>query len=250
MPRIPIAVQLYSVREDCERDLPATLQAVFDMGYEGVEFAGYYGYSARELRQMLDDLGLSVAGTHTGLNTLTGDDLKRTIEFNKTLGNRFLVCPAMPGDRRETEDDWRQNADLFNELAEKVAKHDMQVGYHNHHFEFQPVNGGKPWDIFASNTRDDVVLQLDTGNALHGGADPVELLKKYPGRAHTIHLKEYSDTREAPLVGEGEVDWKKVFELCESQGQTEWYIVEQESYRFEPIECIARCLENLEEMGK
>ena len=91
MKKIPIGVQLYSVREDCARDLPGTLAAVAEMGYDGVEFAGYYGYSAEDLRRMLDANGLQCCGTHTGLNTLLGDALKTTVEFNQVLGNRYLV---------------------------------------------------------------------------------------------------------------------------------------------------------------
>jgi len=95
MARIPIALQLYSVREDCAKDFAATLKAVADMGYDGVEFAGYHGATAEELRTMLDDFGLKVAGTHTGLDTLLGDELEKTVEFHKTIGNRFLIVPGL-----------------------------------------------------------------------------------------------------------------------------------------------------------
>ena len=95
MTRIPIALQLYSVRKDCEEDLPGTLASVADMGYEGVDFAGYYGYDSKELRTMLDDLGLRAAGCHTGLPTLMGDELARTVAFNQILGNRYLIVPGL-----------------------------------------------------------------------------------------------------------------------------------------------------------
>ena len=88
MTRIPIALQLYSVRENCQKDFPGTLKAVAEMGYEGVDFAGYYDYDAKAIRKMLDDLGLGVAGCHTGLNTLLGDELAKTVEFNRILGNK------------------------------------------------------------------------------------------------------------------------------------------------------------------
>src|SRR5437764_13789952 len=101
---IPIALQLYSVRKDCEQDLPGTLKAVAKMGYDGVEFAGYYGRSAQELRSMLDDLGLKCCGTHTGLNTILPEELERTAEFNRTLGNRFLIVPGLSAERRASRD--------------------------------------------------------------------------------------------------------------------------------------------------
>jgi len=247
---IPIALQLYSVRKDCAEDLPGTLQAVADMGYAGVEFAGYYDYSAEELKRMLDELGLQVAGTHTALSTLLGQELAATVEFNRTLGNRFLIVPSLPEERRNSKDAWHRTAELFSELAEKVEPEGMLVGYHNHHIEFQPIDGELPWDIFFGNTSPKVVMQLDTGNAVHGGGDPIPYVERYPGRAITVHLKEYSATNEKALIGEGDTDWDALFEACESVGGTEWYIVEQESYAYPPLECVARCLDKLEAMGK
>jgi sugar phosphate isomerase/epimerase len=250
MARIPIALQLYSVRGDCANDLPGTLEAVAEMGYEGVDFAGYYDRSAEELREMLDDLGLKVAGTHIRLDTLLGDELERTVEFEGTLGNKFLIVPGLPEERRNSRQAWLATAELFNDIAERLKPHGMKTGYHNHHIEFAPMDGEMPWDTFASNTNDDVVLQIDLGNALHGGADPVPFIEKYPGRSGTVHLKEYSATNDKALIGEGDVRWDDVFRLCESIGGTEWYIVEQESYAYPPLECVERCLEALKEMGK
>lgn len=250
MARIPIALQLWSIREDCGKDLPGTLQAVAEMGYEGVEFAGYYDYSAEELRQILDDIGLAVAGTHIDLDTLLGNELPATIEFNKVLGNQFLIVPGLPEERRDSRAAWRQTAQIFNEISEKVRSHDMWVGYHNHYIEFTEMDGELPWDTFFSHTVDEVVMQLDTGNALRGGGQPVALLKQYPGRARTVHLKEYSATNDQALIGEGDVRWDDVFGLCEATGGTQWYIVEQESYAYPPLECVARCLQNLWAMGK
>ncbi len=250
MARIPIGLQLYSVREDCARDLPGTLEAVAKMGYEGVDFAGYYDRSADELRRMLDDLGLKVAGTHIRLDTLLGDELERTVEFERTLGNKFLIVPGLPEERRCCRDAWLETAEIFNEIAERLKPHGMKTGYHNHHIEFTPMEGEMPWDTFFGNTSDDVVMQMDTGNALHGGADPVPFMERYPGRADTVHLKEYSATNDKALIGEGDTRWDDFFRLCESTGGTEWYIVEQESYAYPPLECVERCLKALKEMGK
>lgn len=250
MARIPIALQLYSVREDCARDLPGTLKAVAKMGYEGVEFAGYYGRSAKELRQMLDDLGLKVAGTHIGLDTLLGDNLKATVEFNQILGNRFLIVPGLPEQYRNSRAAWQRTAALFNEIAAKVKDDGMWVGYHNHHIEFTPMDGELPWDTFFSNTNPEVVMQFDVGNALHGGGEAAVFLKRYPGRALTIHVKEFSKTNDKAIIGEGDVNWAEIFELCETIGNTQWYIVEQESYAYPPLECVDRCLQNLRRMGK
>ncbi len=250
MARIPIALQLYSIREDCKQDLPGSLQAVAKMGYEGVEFAGYYDRTAEELRKMLDDLGLKVAGTHIALDTLLGDELERTVEFNRTLGNKFLIVPGLAEERRNSRAAWRDTADVFNEIAKRLKPHGMRTGYHNHHIEFTPMEGELPWDTFFGHTSPEVVMQLDLGNALHGGADPVPFLERYPGRAATVHLKEYSKTNDKAVIGEGDVRWEEVFRLCESTGGTEWYIVEQESYAHPPLECVELCLKKLKEWGK
>ena len=250
MKKIPIGLQLYSIREDCAKDLPGMLAAVAKMSYQGVEFAGYHGRSAKELRKMLDDLGLKCCGTHIGLETLQGDALPATIEFNLTLGNKYLIVPGLKEERRNSRKAWLETARIFNEIAQKVKPYGLVTGYHNHFIEFQPMDGELPWDTFFGNTTPDVVMQLDTGNARHGGADPLPFLKRYPHRALTVHLKAYSESNDKALIGEDEENWPAVFAACESIGGTEWYIVEQESYAYKPLECVRRCIENLRKMGK
>jgi len=245
---IPVALQLYSVRGDCEADFPATLSAVAKMGYAGVEFAGYYGRSAAELRGMLDDLGLKCAGTHASFPTLMGDELPKTIEFNRVLGNRFLIAPSVPPQYRTSREGWLEAARLMTGASERANAEGAVVGYHNHAIEFQPLDGELPWDTFFANTPKEVVMQVDIGNALHGGGNPVPYIARYPGRALTVHLKEHSASNDRALIGEGDVDWQEVFQLCETTGGTEWYIVEQESYAYPPLECVERCLRNVEKM--
>jgi sugar phosphate isomerase/epimerase len=236
--RTPIGLQLYSVRKECEHDLPGVIAAVAKMGYKGVEFAGYYNRSAKELRKMLDDNGLVCCGTHTGLDTLLGDNLVRTIEFNKTLGNKYLVVPGLPGKYRESHQAWLDTAKLFNELAGKVKPHGMLVGYHNHSVEFKAMDGELPWDTFYGNTKKEVIMQIDVGNAIIGGVDPLPYLYKYPD-------KEHSKTNPKALIGKGDVNWKAFFALCKAVGSTEWFIVEYESDAYPPLESVERCLTNL-----
>ncbi|HGJ64395.1 TPA: sugar phosphate isomerase/epimerase [bacterium] len=250
MARIPIALQLYSVRDDCAKDFPSVLKAVAKMGYEGVDFAGYYGYEAKDIRNMLDDLGLKVAGAHIGLETLLGDEFQKTVEFHKILGNKFLIVPGLAESRRNSRSAWLDTAKVFNEIAAKLKPEGMYTGYHNHSIEFTPMDGELPWDTFFGNTVPEVVMQIDTGNSLHGGADSVQFLEKYPGRALTVHLKAFSKTNDKALIGEDEVRWADVFRLCETTGKTQWYIVEQESYAYPPLECVEKCLQNLKKMGK
>lgn len=246
---IPIALQLYSVRNDCsERGLPAVLKEVAAMGYDGVEFAGFHGLTAPEVRQQLADHGLQVAGTHTPIADLLDDRLDQTIDFNREIGNRFLICPGLPDEYRDSLDTWKRTADLFNQWSERLAREEMRIGYHNHTVEFTPVEGILPWDVFYGNTRPDVIMQLDTGNALVAGADVTPFIEKYPHRSITVHLKEHSATNKTALIGEGDVRWSEIFRLCQEVGSTEWYIVEQESYAHPPMECVRLCLENLRRM--
>jgi sugar phosphate isomerase/epimerase len=255
MGKIPIGLQVYSVREEAEKDLPGTLAAIAKMGYDGVDFAGYYGYSAADVRKMLDDTGLKCCGGHLGINTLTGDELARTIEYQATLGNQYLVCPGLPGDFTNSRAAWTRTAGVFNDIAAKLAPHGMVTGYHNHHTEFTALDGELPWDTFASNTGAGVVLQLDMGNGLFGGADLVGLLRKYPGRSGTVHLKPFKLGLEGhagfrPLIGDDDVPWAQVFDICETTGGTKWYIVEYESDAFPPLEAVDKCLQKLRGMGK
>jgi sugar phosphate isomerase/epimerase len=250
MSKIPIGLQLYSVRADCARDLPGTLKAVADMGYAGVEFAGYHGYSAKDLRKMLDDLGLRCCGTHIGLDTLLGEALAHTVEFNQVLGNPFLIVPGLPDEYTASLAAWRKTAAVFSEIVAGIASQGLRVGYHNHHTEFELMGGELPFDVFFTTAHTGVVMQLDIGNAIEGGADALAFLRRYIERAGTVHLKEHSHTNPNALLGEGEVNWKEVFAICEKNGKTDWYVVEQESYAFPPLECVGRCLENLKKMGK
>ncbi len=250
MGTIPVGLQLYCVRADCARDLPGTLAAVAKMGYDGVEFAGYHGYSAADLRRMLDDTGLKCCGTHLRLDALQGDELQRTIEFNRVLGNRFLIVAWLEHDHDTPRSRWLEYAQAFAEAAARAAEQGFVVGYHNHFDEFKVVEGETPWDTFFGNTDPRVIMQMDTGNCLHGGGDPVAILKQYPGRAVTVHLKEWDGSWNRKIIGEGVTNWPELFAACESAGATEWYIVEQENENLAPLECVRRCRENLRKMGK
>jgi len=247
--KIPIGLQLYSVRDDCAKDLPAVLAAVSKIGYAGVDFAGYYGRNAADLKKFLDDNNLKCCGTHTGLGSIMGDELKKTIEFHKTIGNKFLIVPSLPEEYNKSKEGWLKAAKVFNEASEKAKAEGMFVGYHNHGIEFKAVDGELPWDIFAGATKPEVVLQMDTGNCMDGGADPLAFLKKYPGRAKTVHVKE-SGQPEKGVIGDGKMKWKEFFEICETTGGTEWYIVEHESPGVPALEAVKLCYEALKKMGK
>ncbi len=243
--KIPVGVQLYSVREQCAKDLPGTLAAISTIGYKGVEFAGYHGRSAKELRKMLDDLGLVACGTHTPYESVSANKLAETIEFNRTIGNKFLIVPWMEGKSKQA---WLDRAKEFNELADKVKADGLWVGYHAHSHDFEKFDGETAWDLFFGNTKPEVIMQLDTSNCCEGGADPVAVLRKYPGRAKTIHIKANGGGPEA-VIGEDKVDWKGVFEFCEGKGGTQWYVLEHETSK-DPIDAVKRSFEALKKMNK
>ncbi|MEM7032800.1 MAG: sugar phosphate isomerase/epimerase [Chloroflexota bacterium] len=258
MTNIPLGLQLYSVRHDLADDLVGTIKAAANMGYVGVEFFGPPQHSAAELKTILDDNGLVCCGWHTPFTHVQDEKLEETIAFNQTLDNKYVIVPGIPAEHRQSGDDWRKLADFFNQVADKLAVHGMVTGYHNHHIEFADLDGEKPWDTFFSNTNAPIVMQLDTGNAILGGGDVIDIVKKYSGRATTVHLKPYSHTAAKddphhgfrPVIGDDETDWPGFFEACETVGGTEWYIVEYESDAYPPLEAVDLCLQNLKKMGK
>lgn len=243
--KIPIGVQLYSVRATAPSDVPGTLAGIKKIGYEGVEFAGYYNKDAAELKKLLDDNGLKCCGTHIGLQTMSGDALEKTVEFNHTLDNKLLVVPSM---QAKTLDDWAKNAETFTGIAEKLKPHNMRIGFHNHTPEFQAVEGQIPEDYFFGKASQDVFVQLDIGHCARAGADPVAYLKKFAGRVLSVHVKDYAEGNRAALIGEGSVKWADVFDACETVAGTQWYIIEEESNAYKGLEGIEKsyqCLAKL-----
>jgi sugar phosphate isomerase/epimerase len=244
--KLPIGLELYSLRNQLPKDFTGVIVEVGKMGYDGVEFAStYYGWDKKpkDLRKLLDDNNLKCCGVHTPLNTLVGENLKRTIELHKTLGNKFLICPSMNGNSAKA---WEDNAKRFNEIAGRAKEDDMFVGYHSHASDYKKFDGKTAWEIFFDNTHPEVIHQLDIGNTLEGGGDPLALVKKYPGRTRTTHVKEYGGGPEA-AIGEGTVDWKAMLEAYTTVGGTEWYVVEHETSK-DPLKIVKRCLDNLRKM--
>jgi sugar phosphate isomerase/epimerase len=249
--KIPIGLQMWSVRDVAAKDPAGTLAAVAAMGYQGIECAGYYNLKAEELRKILDQNGLKCFGSHTSLSALSGDALKATVEINKVLGNKFLIVPSMPSANLASVAAMIDTAKLLTDLSEQLKEFGMRVGYHNHTVEFKPVADRIPWEVVFGNAGPDVIMQLDINHCIDGGGDPVAVLKKFPHRTLTIHLTEHGGPSGA-VIGEGTVPWKEIFELCETIGDTQCYIVEQEHYKpgVTTLESIKECLQNLRKMGK
>ena len=251
--KLPISVQLYSVRDYCAKDFDSALEQIAKMGFDGVEFAGYHKYAgkAKELRQKLDDLKLKVAATHIGTGTLRGDDLKKTIEFHQILGCKFLIVPG-DGDFTHPEKS-KALAETFNKTAEILKPLNMACGYHNHTGEFKKDGDKTFWDLFAERTSKDVVLQQDCGWTAAAGLDPVVLMKRYPGRMKSTHFKPTvvgNDKTKKAILGQDSVDWAAVYAGCCEFGGTEWVTVEQETYPDgkSPMECTEMSLVGLKKL--
>lgn len=247
-PNYKIGVQLYSVRQVAAKDLPGTLAGLKKAGFEGVEFAGYYNHSAADIKKFLADNGLLCCGTHTALESVMGDKLKETVEFNKTFGNNKLIVPWIDEKFRANKQGWLDMARKFNEISDRANELGAQVGYHNHDVEFKPMEGALPWDLFFGNTKKEVIMQVDTGNCMHGGADPIPFISKYPGRAWSCHIKEYSKTKEGALIGEGDMKWPQFLAACQKVGKTQWFIVEEESGKYPGLEAVSRSITNLKRL--
>ena len=243
-------LELYSVRGELACDLSGTLSAVKSMGYEAVEFAGPYVHTAEVVAAALKKSGLVCCGWHTPYDYLRDDKIEDTIAYNKAVGNRYVIVPGIGGEETASPAAWRRTAARFNVIAKKLAEQGMVTGYHNHDSEFRPLDGEIPFDIFFDNTDESVVMQLDNGNALSGGADVCEFIRKYPGRAKTVHLKPYS-RRDGfnTMIGQDDIPWTEFMGLCASVGGTEWYIVEYESEAlYTPLDGVKRCIGALSAM--
>ena len=229
--RVPVGLELYSVRDALTKDLHATVRAVAKMGYQVVEFySPYYSWTtetAKEVRKLLDDLGIRCPSTHNGPQALSAEGLPKAIELNQILGSRYII---MAGAGKIGPDGWKGVADRLAAAAEKLKPLGMAAGFHNHRIEWEPsVDGMRPMDILATNTPNDVVLQLDVGTAIQAGADPVAWINKHPGRIKSIHCKDWAPDRGfAVLVGEGAAPWAKIIEAAERRGGVEYYLIEQE----------------------
>jgi sugar phosphate isomerase/epimerase len=250
---VPVGLQLFSVRGECADNLPATLQAVADMGYVAAEPWGYdgekvewMGFGAQELRRLYDDSGLQCCGMHLRTEALMGDNLARTIELNQALGNPNLIIAADKG-RMSAVESIMQLAGILNGVAEKLKPLGMSTGYHAHGFDFVQFDGQTAWEILFSNTVDDVIMQLDIGNCAGGGGDPIAMLIKFPGRARSVHLKDYGGPP-GSVLGEGQADWKQIFELCATLHHPQWYVIEEGSPDGRGFDISRRSLEALRRM--
>jgi sugar phosphate isomerase/epimerase len=245
---IPVGLELASVRNDLARDPLGTVRAVAKMGYQSVEFwMPYYWWTlgfAREVKKLLDDLGISCSSTLNDATFFSSGKLQYAIELNQALGSKLLVITDPEVD---SMDGWKRLADVLNKAAEKLQPLGMRAGYHNHEAEFTPLAGRRPIDVLAANTGKNVVLQLDTGACLQGGGDPVAFIEQNPGRIASMHCKDWIP---APwpkcyfvFFGKGQAPLKKIFQAAEKTGGIENYLIEQgQAPPLTPMEAVQQFL--------
>jgi len=245
---IPVGLELYSVRDALKQDPEGTVRAVAKMGYQAVEFyAPYFEWTevqAKQMRKLMDDLGIRCYSTHNNEDYFGADKIKRVRDLNLILGCKYLVLAWT--DPKTGVDGWKAVADKLNVAAETLEPAGLKPGYHNHQAEWAPVGWQRPMDILAQSTTPPVMLQLDVGTCLEGRADPVAWIRANPGRIRSIHCKDWSPDPAVgykTLFGEGVADWKGIFAAAESVGGVEYYLVEQEGSRFGELETARRCLQ-------
>jgi sugar phosphate isomerase/epimerase len=240
-----IALQLYTLRNEMANDFAGTLRKVAELGYEGVEFAGYGGMSPEELKALLAELNLKAVGSHVSLARLK-DHLDEEIAMNVAIGSKYIVCPWLSEADRQ-EPGLHATLAVFNEVAPKLAQHGIAFGYHNHAFELQEKIGDRLLfdEIFAVTPAEQVKVEMDVCWVTVGGQDPVAYIAKYAGRLPLIHLKDIRKEADGSVLtvelGRGDVNLPAVIEASGKAG-VEWMIVEQDHCQNPPLESVANSM--------
>ncbi len=250
--RIPVALQLYTVRDEAARDFLGTLQRVAAMGYGGVELAGTGGLRAEELKKALDDLGLRCAGSHIGFGQFE-KDLPGLIEYNLALGNPYLVVPSIPAEMRPDEAGYRAVARRLNAFGAACRERGLTLAYHNHNFEFERFGNRTALDILYGETDPALVKgEPDCYWIVYAGEDPAAWIRKHPGRCPLLHLKDMTagsgPERTFAEVGEGVIDFAPIFAVSQAGG-AEWYVVEQDRCARPSLQSAEISLRHLQQWG-
>lgn len=252
MAKLPISVQLFTVRDATKDDLPGVLKALAKIGYAGAELAGYGNLkSAAEVRKAFDEAGLKVSGAHVGIDQLE-KDLAGVIADHKTLGNKNVIIPWLGEERRKDAAGWRAFAGTCTEIGKKLADAGLTLSYHNHDFEFKTFDGTYGLDIFWQHSDPKYVkAELDIYWVVKGGVDPVAYINQLGSRVKLIHLKDMTADAEKKFapVGTGAIDFVAVTDAAAKAG-VEWGAVEQDNcYGANPLDNVRISFENLKKLG-
>ncbi|MEH6385886.1 MAG: sugar phosphate isomerase/epimerase [Colwellia sp.] len=232
MPRI--SVQLWSVKNEVKADFKGTLKKIAQMGFSGVEFANEFGEfsgDSKAIKSLLDELGLKGSGAHISFEQLNEKNFDKTVAFYKELGVNMLIVGW--DERAWHPEGIKEIVSLLNNLDKKLEPLGMKTGFHNHDHEFNDFQGITYWDYLAQNTSQNVILQQDVGWTTFAGKDPIEYVKRYPGRTLTTHYKvrlPEGTLGKLPIIGQDTIDWLNLSKANIAVGGTLWFVVEQEEY--------------------
>lgn len=234
-----VGVQLYTVRDDMKKDFEGTITKVAAVGYKEVEFAGYFDHSPKDIRAILDRNGLTAPSMHIGYASL-GEKWPGVIEAATVVGHQYIVNPWIEEELRKQPDIWKRAAETFNRAGEISKKSGIQFAYHNHWFEFIPLNGKMPYDTLLEECDPNLVkMQLDLCWITVGGQDPLKYFDRYPGRFPLVHVKDIkklprvstagaqdfgSSLEDMTEVGSGLIDWKRIFALSDKAGIKHYFV--------------------------
>ncbi len=242
----PISVQLYTVREACAQDFVGTLKKIADIGYKGVEFAGLHGAKPEEIAKVIKDLGLVTSSSH--LSLLNKENASQIIEQEQALGNKRLISGIS---NLKTEEDCKRGADQLNAAADLVKPFGMEIGYHNHWWEFDPKIGDRtPHEIMFSHVVDNVFAELDVYWVAMGQADPVEVISSMTDRVPLLHIKDGPLVKGKPhtAVGAGKLDMHAIVAAADPN-VLEWVIVELDDCATDMMEAVVQSYEYLTSEG-
>lgn len=219
-----IGVQLYTVRAEMANGVESTLERVAAIGYEEVEFAGYFGHSPTEVREMLARTGLRSPSTHV-VPDFEPDAWARILDDANETGHQNVVVASIPQSMRSDLDAWRQTAAAMTRAGERARAAGLRYAYHNHDFEFAEMEGRIPFDVFCEESNPDLVaIELDLFWIIHGGGDPIEFINRWPGRVPMVHVKGRTSGGAMVDVGAGDIDWAGIFEHAEDAGMEHFFV--------------------------
>ena len=249
MRRAQISLQLYTVRDETARDMPATLRRISEIGYPAVEFAGFGGLSAEDLRNILDDLGLRASGAHVPFGSWETDP-EAVITGMHTLGCAHAILPIAPSDQHRDETAVASLAGSLNRWGVLCRQEGVTFSYHNHDFEFAPLDGSTMWEVLVRETDPGLVcFELDLYWVRYGGADPEALLLDLGERIPLVHMKDMaSDDQRSDLpVGEGTMPWNGLLEAADAAG-VQWFVAEQDNTK-DALEDVRISLQSMRELA-